>query len=106
MVNNRFFLPEQEFPLWNCLVALIGETGEVKLSRIRREGHRLLCLFSLHGSEYIALCAQSKRGPWVNHASQLLSYNSVSGSEYGALFVLDLSLCDYVIFNTTLAQAV
>lgn len=106
MVNNRFFLPVQEFPLWNCSVALIGESGEVKLSRIRRKGHQLLCLYSLHGSEYIVLCTQSKRGPWVNHASQHLSYNSVSGSEYEALFVLDLSLCDYVIFKATLAQVV
>lgn len=60
MVSNRFLLPVQAFPLWNSFVALIGESEEVELAHIGKEGHQPLYLFSLHGNEYISLCTQSK----------------------------------------------
>lgn len=60
MVNNRFFLPVEEFPLWNSLVPLIGGSGEVKLSCIGKEEHQPFYLFSLHGNDCVSLCTQSK----------------------------------------------
>lgn len=69
-----------------------------KNSRIEKEEHRPLYLFSLHGNEGISLCTQSK-GPRVNHSLWHLAFYSVSGSECGAVFLLDLTVCDYVIFK-------
>ncbi len=94
MVNNRFFLPVEEFPLWNSLVALIGGSGEVKLSCIGKEEHQPFYLFSLHGNDCVSLCTQSKES---TSESLSVSYSSVSSSQYGALFVLGLSARDYVI---------
>lgn len=37
MANNRYFLPEQEFPLWKCQIAFIGGSGEAKLCCIGNE---------------------------------------------------------------------
>lgn len=99
MVNNQFFLPVQEFPLWNSRLALIGRSGEVKLSCIGKELNTIcsICLVSMEMNAYH--CVHNQKGPRLNHSAWHLSYNSVSSSEYRALFALDLSVCHYVIFK-------
>lgn len=40
-----------------------------------------------------------KRVHGANHFTWHLSYNSISSFKYEALFVLDLSVCDYVMLK-------
>lgn len=44
-------------------------------------------------------CVHNLKGPRLNHSPWLLSYDSVSSSQLGALFVLDLSVWDYVLLK-------
>ena len=79
----------QEFPLWTRLAAPRGGSGEVKLSCIENTDG-FICLVSMEMNAYH--CVHNQKGPRVNRSPPRSSHR-------GALLVLDLSLCDYVIFE-------